>query len=135
MARILIVDDEEGLRDSIQFALASRHDALALGDGAEALEWIRGRARQGEAYDVILCDLMMPGMNGMELFERLRQELPAAAERMVFMSGGAVGAASQEFLAALPPGRVISKPFTLKELRAAVEERVERLSPRERSGS
>ncbi|MCM2324155.1 MAG: response regulator [Oligoflexia bacterium] len=124
MARVLVIDDEEGLRESIQFALASRHEVQVAEGGRTALELIRGAEAGQRPFDAILCDLMMPELSGMALFAVLEKENPRAAQRMIFMSGGAVTTESRQFLTGLEEGRVISKPFTLKDVRAAVERKI-----------
>lgn len=60
---------------------------MVLDSADEALRLIEG----GERYDVILCDLMMPVMTGMELHDALSRFAPDQANAMVFMTGGAVG--------------------------------------------
>ena len=70
---VLIVEDEptlrEGLRDLLE---AAGHRAVAVGDGREAVE--RGL---GEPFDVVLLDLMLPGLDGLEVCRRLRIARPA----------------------------------------------------------
>lgn len=74
---------------------------------------------RGERFDVILCDLMMPRMTGMELHAQLAALAPRQAERMVLLTGGAFTAAASEFLPRVPNARV-DKPFDLVSLRALV---------------
>jgi CheY-like chemotaxis protein len=70
---------------------------------------------------VIFCDLMMPGMSGIELYEHLRQSRPALARRIVFMTGGAFTRRAAEFLAATENRRV-EKPFSLELIERIVHE-------------
>src|SRR5579864_2736704 len=84
--RVLVVDDEPRVARSIALALSDAFDVDVAHSGADALELVS----QGERYDVILCDVMMPHMTGPELFERLRVVAPAMAEEMVFITGGAL---------------------------------------------
>jgi len=114
-ARVLVVDDEPMVARAIARTL-SEHDVTVLHSGAAALE----RLRQDVGFDVVLCDLMMPELNGMELHERLRLEVPAASERMVFMTGGAFTPQARDFLARVPNARV-DKPFEPAALRALVD--------------
>ncbi|HEX8908907.1 MAG TPA: PAS domain S-box protein, partial [Anaeromyxobacteraceae bacterium] len=114
-ARILVVDDEPMVARALARILAA-HEVTVLDSAPAALE----RLRQDPAYDVVLCDLMMPEMSGMELHERLREEGAAAAsERLVFVTGGAFTAQAREFLARVPNPRV-EKPFEPATLRALV---------------
>jgi CheY-like chemotaxis protein len=64
--------------------LAADHDTVAVQSGREALARL-----ESDTFDVVLCDLMMPEMTGMDLYEELRERLPDCAARMVFLSGGA----------------------------------------------
>jgi CheY-like chemotaxis protein len=82
-------------------------------DAHAALELIRG----GHEYDVILCDLMMPEVSGIDLYRLLE---PAHRERVVFMTGGAFTPQARAFLAANDRPR-LEKPFPEHELRDAIE--------------
>ncbi|HYS79079.1 MAG TPA: ATP-binding protein [Anaeromyxobacteraceae bacterium] len=113
--RVLVVDDEPMVARAIARTL-SAHDVTVLHSGAAALE----RLRQDAGYDVVLCDLMMPEVNGMDLHERLLLEAPATSERLVFMTGGAFTSQAREFLARVPNARV-DKPFEPAALRALVD--------------
>ena len=69
MARVLIADDEESMRALVSRAIAiDGHDIVTAQDGAEALEII---VREGGAFDLLLTDIIMPGMNGRELARKL----------------------------------------------------------------
>ncbi len=82
----------------------------------------------GQGFDVILCDVMMPEMTGMDLHEALRVKHPAYAERMVFMSGGVFTQRARLFLDNAT-NRVIDKPFDVATLRAALEDCLARNDP------
>jgi len=71
----------------------------------------------------VLCDLMMPQMTGMDLFETLERELPEQARRFVFLTGGAFTPKSRTFLERVKNLR-IDKPFDVAGLRAMVTERL-----------
>ena len=68
---------------------------------------------------MVLCDLMMPGLSGMELHDRLARSSPEGAGRMVFLTGGAFTDAARDFLARVPNPR-LEKPFEPSALREAV---------------
>ncbi len=71
-ARILIIDDDEALRESLQFVLAAEgYEAVAAAEGLQAL-----RLAEGSPFDAVLCDLRMPGIDGLELVPQLAQRLP-----------------------------------------------------------
>jgi PAS domain S-box-containing protein len=119
-ARILVIDDEPLVRRAIARSLEREHDVVTVETAAEALARIEG----GEAFDLILCDLMMPEMTGMEMAARLRRSLPALAARMVFLSGGAFTAEAAEFLRSVG-SRYVEKPFLPDELSRRVAELIE----------
>jgi signal transduction histidine kinase len=110
--RVLLVDDEELIRRPMCRFLTKRGaEIVDAGDGEAAL------ARLQEGFDphVILADLRMPRMDGAELYERLQQERPALAERVIFLSGDITHLASRG-LAEVPRDRVLVKPVELAEL-------------------
>ena len=75
------------------------------------------RIAAGEQFDVILCDLMMPEMNGMEVYDQLS---PALRQRVIFVTGGAFTPQARAFLAATRHPH-IDKPFSEEQLRRAIE--------------
>jgi len=113
--RVLVVDDEPAVASAIRRTLAPHHDVVVRGSAEEAMDAI-GR---GERFDAILCDLMMPGMTGMELHDALAQVAPDQASRIVVLTGGAFTPRAREFLdrVALP---CCEKPFDTETLRATV---------------
>lgn len=92
--RVLIIDDEELLMRSFARILARDHDVTALCSAAEALR----RIAEGESWDVILCDLHMPVVDGVEFFERLHRTRPDLVTRLAFVTGGAFTPRAQSFL-------------------------------------
>jgi CheY-like chemotaxis protein/anti-sigma regulatory factor (Ser/Thr protein kinase) len=113
--RVLVVDDESVVAHTLKVLLQGEHDLVVAQSGAEALELLQQEA-EAPSYDVILCDLMMPGMTGMELFEVLRREYPQLAKRVVFMTGGVSMMRVAEFLESVPNAK-FEKPFDVAELR------------------
>ena len=117
--RMLIVDDEphvaESLRRLLQRALPEAEIVLAAG-GDRALELIGS----DDGWDAILCDVMMPHISGIELHDRLAEERPELAARMVFMTGGAFTERARNFVHE-NEHRMVSKPFELDEVIAALE--------------
>jgi PAS domain S-box-containing protein len=113
-ARILVVDDEPLIGKTVRRVL-SGHDVVALTDAHEALE----RIRRGERFDLVLCDLMMPEMTGMDLHSALAREAPDLARRMIFITGGAFTDGAREFLerTGIPH---LAKPFAPAGLRDVV---------------
>jgi CheY-like chemotaxis protein len=119
-AKILVVDDDAVVATTIRRVLSKHHDVVSANSGEEAARKIA----DGETFDLILCDLMMPVVTGMELHARLRTTAPAQAERMLFMTGGAFTPEARSFLAALTRPS-LDKPFDSKQLIALVNERLQ----------
>jgi ligand-binding sensor domain-containing protein/signal transduction histidine kinase/CheY-like chemotaxis protein len=113
--RIMVIDDEPLLATALSRMLTPEHEVDAFASARQALE----RLHAGEHYELILCDLMMPEMTGMELHATLCREAPEQAERMVFLTGGAFTETGRAFLATthLP---WLEKPFEPGALRARV---------------
>ena len=113
--RVLVIDDEAALAAMIRRVLSKDcHVDLAV-DAREGLERLAGP----DAYDVILCDLMMPDMTGMDLFAEVARRHPGLERRFIFMTGGAFTPRATEFLAQVS-NRRLEKPFETSVLRAAV---------------
>ncbi len=87
--------------------------------GAEALK----RFEAGERFDVIICDIMMPKMTGGALHDQLAVSLPDQAERMIFVTGGALTPESRAFVRTHAE-RVVLKPFDLPDLERRIRARV-----------
>jgi two-component system NtrC family sensor kinase len=117
--RVLVVDDEPLILRMMMHALRD-HDVVAVTSASDALERCATRS-----FDVILCDLMMPGMSGMQLYERLREVHPELEQRIVFMTGGSLLPDVQRFLASTP-NPCLDKPIPIKGLRSCVAEWVGR---------
>jgi PAS domain S-box-containing protein len=110
--KLLVIDDEPMILGALRRSLSTEYNVTCVGDGRKALD----RLRAGERYELILCDLMMPEMTGMDLFAELERLAPDQASRMVFVSGGAFTPRAREFLERVPNARV-EKPIDLSNLR------------------
>ena len=117
--RVMVIDDEPALLAAVKRLLAQDHDVVALPGAKEALAMLT----QGEEFDVILCDLMMPEMTGMDLHEALVNAAPELAAKMIFLTGGAFSTRARAFLDQAA-NLHIEKPFDGKALRAIVDGRV-----------
>ena len=117
--RVLIIDDEPLVVAALRRCLAPEHDVFTSIRAADVL----ARIEKGERFDVIVCDLMMPEMTGMDLHSRLLQTRPSDAARMVFLTGGAFTPEAGEFLDRVANVRV-EKPFDPQALRALVRDRL-----------
>ena len=117
--RVLIVDDEPTIRSSLRRLLERAHQVTTAASGAEA----RALLTLDASFDVILCDLMMPDMTGMDLHEWLLGHDATAASRVVFVTGGAYTPRASEYLARTGNLRV-EKPFSGAAIQAMVAELV-----------
>jgi signal transduction histidine kinase len=115
--RVLVVDDEVSLGGIIRRMLAPDHEVVAVTSALDALQLLD----HGERFDVILCDLMMPDVTGMDLHAALVARDPKLAECLVFMTGGAFSPRAREFLDE-SQRPVIEKPFDADALRAAIQQ-------------
>jgi signal transduction histidine kinase/CheY-like chemotaxis protein len=111
-ARILIVDDEERIGSSLVRLLQSEHRAVAVSSGRAALE----RLLEGERFDLIFCDMMMPDMSGPELYQSTYPIAPDQAVRFVFTSANLDMPEHQAFLDSVS-NLCIEKPFDFQRVR------------------
>jgi CheY-like chemotaxis protein len=114
-ARILMIDDEPAVGRSIRLLLAPDHDVINVTRALDGL----ARIEAGEHFDLILCDVMMPEMSGIELYEQLAARFPTLTQRIVFMTGGAFSAQARDALEELGAPR-LEKPFSEAALRQAL---------------
>ncbi len=118
--RVLVVDDEPLIRATIIRILRREHDVIPAGSGAEAQALLESDQR----FDMVLCDLMMPEMTGMELYAWVAALSESLASRMIFMTGGAFTPDGAEFIER-STNPVIDKPLDVTALRRAVREMVD----------
>ncbi|MFO0651540.1 MAG: response regulator [Polyangiales bacterium] len=116
-ARVLVVDDDHRIGTVIRRALGAAYLVEFIVDARIALTRIEG----GERFDVILSDVMMPEMSGVEFHRALAATAPEQHARVIFITGGATGADAQRYLdqSSTP---LVEKPFDLQRLRALVRE-------------
>ncbi len=117
--RVLVVDDEPSIASAIRRVLQADHDVEVETCGAVALERLRG----GAVFDVIVSDVMMPQVSGMELFARLGEIDPSQVHKILFLTGGAFTSSAREFLDGISNLRM-EKPFDPSALRAMVNSMV-----------
>jgi CheY-like chemotaxis protein len=103
--RFLIVDDEPAVL-KVCCQLLGPDQCVTANSGREALALLR----MGERFDAILCDVMMPGTSGMDVFEELTRIAPKQARRMLFVTGGAFTEGARQFLESRSD-LIIEKPF------------------------
>ena len=113
MARILIAEDDDNMRRFLARALArAGYEVEAVGNGDAALELVRRHD-----FDLLLADVVMPGIDGVELARRAAELLPEI--RVMFITGFAAVALQSGRTA--PEAKLLSKPFHLKDLVAEVD--------------
>jgi DNA-binding response OmpR family regulator len=117
--RILVIDDEKGLRDMLVYSLTARgYGVETAAGGAEALELARGRR-----FDLALCDVMMPGMDGLQTLRLLKEARPEL--EVVMVTGYAT---LETAIRAMKEGAYdyVSKPYELDELCGILDKALER---------
>jgi DNA-binding NtrC family response regulator len=116
--RVLVVDDEPGVRESLRMVLKEGYDPLTVGSAQEALDMLTV-----SPVDVVLLDIVMPGVDGMQLLEELRSRFPQlpvvmlTATKTVKTAVGAMKAGAFDY---------ITKPFDVDELRLILDKATER---------
>jgi PAS domain S-box-containing protein len=111
--RVLLIDDEAHLGVTLSLGLRDQADVASVRSGVEAVR----KLLADDGFDLILCDLMMPDLTGMDVFEQVSRERPALRGRFVFMTGGAVTERARKFLEQVPDQR-LDKPFRLEQVEA-----------------
>ncbi len=104
--RVMIVDDEPHLAHTLRLLLEDRHDVVATTQSEQAVRILI----EGAPIDVVLCDVMMPDPNGIEVFRRVTERRPELKSRFIFMTGGTYTVATEKFLEATS-APTVQKPF------------------------
>jgi PAS domain S-box-containing protein len=111
--RLLVIDDDRLVAEAIARSLSRDGDVEVVNDARQALE----RIAAGQSYDVILCDLMMPVMTGMDFYAEVMRVEPKLARRIMFMTGGAFTARARAFVESVV-NTCLEKPLDMIELRS-----------------
>lgn len=115
--RVLVIDDEESISTLIRQALVAQgFEVKVAAHGEGALSELKAND-----FDLAICDWKMPGLDGRQIYERLRAINPKVCERMIFITGDVVNAEMRSFLEN-EKRPCLAKPFTLPEIQNAVEE-------------
>ncbi len=120
MANILLAEDDDSLRRFLTRGLQrAGHEVTDCADGLSALEVVE--SADGLRYDLLLADIVMPGMDGIELARRAGERIPGL--RVLFITGFAAVAlrTQRSGLGSGPDSKVLSKPFHLRDLVAEVD--------------
>jgi PAS domain S-box-containing protein len=117
-ASVLLVEDEHALAAAVADALGEAGLKVDhAGDGQEAL----ARLRETQDYDLVICDLKMPRVDGMTLYRAIAAAAPELARRVIFVTGDVAGTDAERFLEE-SGCRWLAKPFRLADLLRAVRE-------------
>ena len=113
--RVLVIEDDELVQRLVHDALSPENNVTIVQNGYDGLDLVADHT-----FDIILCDLKMPGMRGNEFYIELRAVAPKYAERLIFISGDTSNITSFDFLG--QTGRpLLAKPFTPNELYFALQ--------------
>ena len=114
--RALIIDDDQGIRTSVERLLPA--EEFSVDSAEDGLEGIR-KLRTNE-YDVVFCDLMMPGLSGFAVLEFVLNDQPDRIHQVIVMTSRAVGESNRicnhDFT-----GRILRKPFKEKDFKLALQ--------------
>ncbi|OHE87883.1 MAG: hypothetical protein A3G75_08855 [Verrucomicrobia bacterium RIFCSPLOWO2_12_FULL_64_8] len=117
---VLVIDDEQWILNLAEEILTGEGFSVDVAEGGAAAHQMLAKRR----YDIIISDWKMPGLSGVQIFEDLLAKDPAAARRMLFMTGDVVNDTFQNFLKKHSLA-CLSKPFSVRDFRAAVARMVE----------
>lgn len=120
--RVLVMDDDHSVGEALRLSL-SRHDVTVVSTAEAGLEAVKAHA-----FAVILCDVMMPMMTGIDFYEALARVAPSQLERVVFITGGVLTERARRFLDAhaVP---CLEKPVSIEQLERVVAERSRSQAP------
>jgi CheY-like chemotaxis protein len=110
-ARILVIDDEPLLGQTLSYAFAGRYDVVVTMGGREALDMLA----KDTNFDLILCDLTMPQVSGAMVYEAVERDYPQLVPHFVFMTGGIFTDASSRFMSRYR-GLQLEKPFNIDDI-------------------
>jgi CheY-like chemotaxis protein len=113
-ARVLVIDDEPAILRAFRRVLYT-HDVSVATSGSEAMHQLA----EGVPFDAIFCDVMMPEMSGVEVYQRIQEQHPGQEHKVVFMTGGAFAEPAAHFIESVANPK-LKKPFTGTSVRALV---------------
>lgn len=113
--RVLIVDDEEDQLDVMRLILKDRYNVEGVNSGKGAIEKLAK-----EAFDLIVCDVKMPGMDGVGVYEWIREHRPFMEKRILFSTGDILGPKAERIISRIGDNYII-KPYNAEEFIRKVE--------------
>jgi PAS domain S-box-containing protein len=114
--RVLLVDDERPLVEAYGKLLEKHYEVVTATNGEDAL----ARLNEPGLFDAVICDLVMPGLSGMGIHAWLEVNRPELVDRLIWMTGGAVGADARAFLER-STNLVLKKPVDIHHLRGLLQ--------------
>lgn len=114
--RVLLIDDDPFVARGLSRLLSRNAHVLVAATAAAARERLGS-----DTFDLILCDMMLPDVTGLTLYREIERWQPAAAERFVFVTGGAEPTSAEGVYSDENPERVIFKPLTPRRARLLVD--------------
>ena len=128
-ARVLLIDDEPAICSAYEALLGQHHDVVVAHGGHAALAVLD----TDTDFDVILCDLMMPKVDGTQIFERIAEVAPSLTDRIVFCTGGAFTPKAKRFTSNLK-NPVLQKPVDPQRLLTVIDQVASRADTHPRQG-
>lgn len=114
--RVLIVDDDEDQIDAIKHVLKDKYAVEGVNSGNGAIEKL-----YKEVYDLIICDVKMPGIDGDSVYEWIREHRPFMKRKILFSTGDVLGPKAEKLMSRIGDNYII-KPYNVDELLKKVEE-------------
>ncbi len=115
--RVLLIDDEEEILDVIARILEhTGHRTMAIDSAEKALQQL-----EREEYDIIICDVRMPGLGGKGFYRKVRTTHPELAKRIIFTTGDTLSTDTRAFLERADAPH-LPKPFTIEDLQQAIND-------------
>jgi CheY-like chemotaxis protein len=117
VSRVLVIDDDEFVRDVTTMSLEDLgYQVRATGDGFEALRWL-----EDETFDLLVVDVKMSEIDGPTLYREVQERWPGRSARVLFISGFGEADYHEPALQAVRDVPLLFKPFSLDDLKAAIE--------------
>jgi CheY-like chemotaxis protein len=117
---ILLIDDEPGMQHALGRLLQrDGHDVTTAGNGLKGLAALEERP-----YEVILCDMRMPDLDGPGFYRELERRYPHLVSRIIFLTGDVLSPEVQTFFTQVDPPRLL-KPFKAQEVRRVLQQVLE----------
>ncbi len=112
---MLIVDDEPALASALAAFLGLEHHVTVVGRAEQALALLS----EGHRFDAIVCDVLMPQISGIDMYEQIERRFPAMMGRMIFITGASTMPRVADFLARVDNAR-LDKPIDVEQLKRTV---------------